>query len=331
MSEGLAMPGLRGDDPLGFLAALGAVRLASLGLGVDARLRFAPGPVPVARLHLEASMDLDSFADALEDLARVVRADGGVLVGVPADFPPRKVGTGGGDPARLTPETAQVWGRAAAERMGHGEGDELGTWLAALVSRTQIDDKGRLRTTPYYAPSGQMTLAANFADPLEIVAKEAGHVRGAFTIWRRRKGFTGANLDHRALRDAGFSPTGEAANIGAPGPTWLALAGTAFARVGETDAGIPSVLWQRRQGRGGRSMAMVWPTWTPALDVEAISCLLEHPALQLDLAELRPDAKGRERRALGVSALYRSERVLLSNSDGPLGYAERVWPKESIR
>lgn len=317
----IELPALRGDDPLGFLAALGTLRLASVALGVDAQLGFASGAVPVALLDVTPELDIADLASRLEALARQLCAEGRLLWGVEVDFPPRKEGARGGDPARVGPDEGRLWSKAAA-RAASGGREELAQWLLALYSIHAVDDKGRLSMTPFYAPSGQMTLAGSLAEPLRIVAREPGHIAAAFTGWHRAPGFTGANLDARALRDAGVEPTGKPANRGAPGPTWLALEGLAVGRTAGPRDSVPAVLWQRRASseRGHRAMAMVWPTWTPPLDLDAVRVLLEHPAMRLGTVD-KP-----ERHRLGIAAIWRSERMSLSNSDGPLMTAKRVWP-----
>ena len=119
-------------------------------------------------------------------------------------------------------------------------------------------------------------------------------------------------------------PTGKSSNLGAPGPTWLALAGTAFARTAASTRQPPSVLWQYHRGREDRRWgAMVWPTWEPSLDVDAVAVLLTHPCLQLDVGS-EADA---ERAELGITAIWRSDRLALSQSDGPLMQPTRAWPR----
>jgi hypothetical protein len=317
----LDIVGLRGDDPLGFLAALGTLRLVTFGLGSPCRLAFRDGPLPTARLEVREEITLEALAGDLEQLARECHASGRLLVGTRAEFPPSKVGTKGGDPARFTPEQLRSWGDSAV-----GAADEvLAGWLLALYSADAVDEKGRAVMTPFYAPSGQMTLANNVAEPLKIVATKPGHVVAAFTQWRRVPGFTGANLDQRAIRDAGVEPSGESVNRGAPGPTWLALEGLGIGRTGRRQSAFPSVLWQGRRPRaeGRRSVAMIWPTWTTPLDVDAARSLLEHPAIAL-----RRPQHGSQLSVLGVSGVWRSERASLSNSDGPLMGATRLWPPE---
>lgn len=264
------------------------------------------------------------LADSLEELARRQWKEARLLAGVGPEFPPRKEGTSGGDPARLGPDDAWLWAAAARSQAREGR-EELSHWLLALHSLLSRDDKGRQAMTPFYAPSGQMTLAGNLAGALKLVALEPGHILGAFTRWRRIRGFTGANLDHRAVRDAGVEPSGKPANWGAPGPTWLGLEGMGMARVGGRREPVPCVLWQRRPPgqRGVKAMAMVRPTWSPRLDPDGVRTLLEHPDLVLVAPDKRADDRRRE---LGITGLWRSERMGLSKSDGPLMAAQRIWP-----
>jgi hypothetical protein len=335
MSEPLRLPGLRGDDPLGFLAALGTLRLVITGLGLRAKLGFAPGAVPTALLKVEGKPDSRALAVELEQLAKEMFERGQLLCGVAPEFPPRKQGSSGPDPARLSLSEGLAWGAVAATEAMDGD-EALASWLLSLYCQRSNDETtGRLTMTPFYAPSGQMTLAGNFAEPLRIVASKPGHIQAAFTRWRRVDKFTGANLDLRALRDAGVEPGGKPANRGAPGPTWLALEGIGLARVAAKYDPAPSVLW-RRKGRHerGRAVAMSWPTWGPLLGPDAIRVLVEHPDLASEEWPGSPQAQTQARRALssrrrelGVTALWRAERSGLSNSDGPLMAPRRIWPE----
>ncbi|MGH9172410.1 MAG: type I-G CRISPR-associated protein, Cas3-extension family [Acidimicrobiales bacterium] len=331
MSNFIELPGLRGDDPLGFLAALGTLRLATVGLGIPARLHFAPGADLTARIDLGEAKDLLGLAEDIEALARQMEAEGRLLCGTPCVFPPKKQGTRGGDPARLSAEDALVWGRSAGTASMSGD-ESLAEWLVSVYCPRSLDE-GRVTMTLFYAPSGQMTFAGNLAEPLRLVAAEHGHVASAFTRWRRVGGFTGANLDQRALRDAGVEPSGKPANRGAPGPTWLALQGLVLARLSARGDPVPSVLWQRRNRgeRGRRALGMVWPTWSRPVDMCAVRALLDHPDLSTRLlhSEIGHKALDQRRRELGLTGLWRSERLGLSQSDGPLMSASRLWPESS--
>jgi len=65
------------------------------------------------------------------------------------------------------------------------------------------------------------------------------------------------------------------------------------------------------------------------LDAPAVRTLLAHPVLRLtppaDDPRLQRGA-GRELAALGVSAIFGASRRTLSQGDGPLGPARRLWP-----
>jgi hypothetical protein len=59
----------------------------------------------------------------------------------------------------------------------------------------------------------------------------------------------------------------------------------------------------------------------------AIEVLLTHPAVRR--AGLGDEVPGSRLEHLGVLAVLRAERTVLTNSDGPLGPARIMWPRAS--
>lgn len=322
---GLVLPALRSDDTLGFLAALGVVELYASNLGVDVRLGW-DGVGGAALLH-GPHHTTDGVAAALASVVETMVASGRVLPCAdagpvrPADRAARSAAAeeerGKLDPAHLLEAQAvEVYARArAAEVSGD---DDSARWIAALVNQlTDAPSTGHRALTPFYAPSGQMTLHQLYSEHLHKVHRRPQLLHEALTGWVRTDGETGANLDGRALRDAVAGAAGIAVNAAVVGATWLALmAVPMFPQVSGPKA--RAVGWEAPR----RSKpALRWPVWTQPLDRASVSVLLGHPALD----ELGPAPGNRSLEALGVVAVCRSSRKELRNSAGAL-QPPRVTP-----
>ena len=275
------LPALDGREPLGFLAALGVLRLLADEAGTAARLRFSDRTA--SALITSPFPDLDAVADAL---VRAATGTDALIPGAPADFPAAKAGTGA-DPMRVSrrrlSELYQRWtGDRQAER-----------WLSVLLTDLAEDNAGRVALTPYSAPSGQQSLRTFFEKPVAAVRAEPGRIREALAGWRRVDGFTGEYLDHRVLRSAADHPRGASVEAGVPGATWLAVMALPLFRLTGNGRTVAATCWHRVSGR--REPVMVWPLWRRPLDLAAVQVLVEHPALRPGLnsggqVSVKPDA-----------------------------------------
>lgn len=313
----LALPALRSDDTLGFLAALGLLELSTSALGFDARLGWE-GVGGAALLDCPfASTDV-LVAELGSVVTRMV-GGGQVLPCVdpgpvrPADRATRAAEAVKGklDPAHLKA------GRAIDEfsrlREAEAAGDrDSARWLAAVVNQlTNAASTGHRALTLLYSPSGQMTLHQLYRDHLEQVQRRPTLLAEALEHWVRTPGQTGANLDGRSLRDATVDSSGKSTNAAVVGATWLALMAVPF---------FPQVSGRRPRAVGWSvpnkgQPALRWPIWTRLLDRPAVEVILGHPALDEEQDGRRVDAR---LRALGVIAVCRSSRKGLSQSGGAL-------------
>jgi hypothetical protein len=323
----LRLPALHANDAQGFLAALGVLVLADELCG-PARLGWEHA-AGAARLEVQGVRTAQDLADMLSGRASALAAGDGTLVHPSiARFPFLKEGTRGSDPMRLSPRAAAGVAREAASR--EVQGDRVyANWFTGLVNQCapQKEDGEERKLTPLDAPAGQQTLASSFARSLAAVVREPDQLHRALTGWRRVDGYAGANLDHRAERDASVLPSASGTNFAAPGPTWLALMSTPLLRLTGDGRRGGATLWQSPRDEAGRRRLMVWPAWDEMLRREAIVTLIEHPAL-----ELKPRKGGGWRpvdtgalAALGVSAVWWAARRRLGKSAGPLGGARSAW------
>ncbi|KUL29469.1 type I-G CRISPR-associated protein, Cas3-extension family [Actinoplanes awajinensis] len=261
----IALPALDGRTPLGFLAALGTMRLIVDHTENDAKLSWSPRDC-TAVLH-SSHTDLDTVVADLVSVMRSIPA-GGALPGVSAEFPPL-----GAAPDKLRLPRPDF--RTYAERIT--DNPQVERWLGMLVTDLTLDNEKRIAITPYAAPSGKQSMRTMLEKPLAELRKRPELLREALTGWRRQPGVTGEYLDHRVLYDTADTPDGrDGSERGVPGATWLAL--MAYPLLSTTaPTGPPlSTCWQDR-GRNDRRM--VYPLWSQQLDIPAIVALLNHPVL----------------------------------------------------
>ncbi|MUL41637.1 type I-U CRISPR-associated helicase/endonuclease Cas3 [Streptomonospora sp. PA3] len=273
----VALPALDGRDPLGFLAALGLLRLLSDHTDHAAALGFDPA---TATAHLTSPLP---DIEALFHQVHALIIDLGIarlLPGAPPRWPPQQAPGRATDPLREDRACLPAFIAASlAAAGGPAEQAAVRRWLPALVTDLAVDDKGRAALTPFMAPAGRQTAATFFKAPLMEVRNRPGVLEEALRAWRRVEGTTGEYLDHRALRMAGDTPLGEAAHASVPGATWLATQALPLLRLTGDTRGAAATLWHRI----GRRRIMAWPVWEPALDAHAVQALLGHPHLRPDL------------------------------------------------
>lgn len=338
MNQRLPLPALRGDDSLGFLAALGLLSLSEQGEIGPLRLGWEGFGAPVA--FVEGPASIEALSDELRAAFKRLQQSGGVLPGVPPDFPLPSPGTDS-DHMRMKREPfAEIYRRFDHSWIAEGH-RWAARWLIAIAAQISMkvpssgsasdrEKRAFVELTPFYAPTGQMKLRSSI---FEFTMKEVKSVDGpgdAVTHWTRSRGYAAANFDGRALRDGSITTTGGSENQGAPSPTWLATMAIRYFPLVDKSREAGVVAWQRFALYPGYTQrSLVWPVWRPALDPPAVRALLAHPALataergRYDVVARRP----RELEALDVSGLFGASRRTLSQGDGPLGPTIRIWPE----
>ncbi|MEU9891476.1 hypothetical protein [Sphaerisporangium sp. NPDC051011] len=300
------LPALDGREPLGFLAALGVLRVLTEESGIPARLSFSDATA-CAYLH----SPLQTIRDIAEALAEVVRSieETAVLPSIGPGFPPAS-GIGK-DPLRWPRQEY----RQRASDIRHTHPLAADRWLPSLTTDLAIDAQGRGALSPFIAPSGQQKIRTFFEMPLKAVRDNPEYLHEALIRWRRIEGFTGEYLDHRVLRSTADDPEGRAGReIGVPGATWLATMALPLFRLTGDGQKVRSTLWHRVAG----DHVMIWPLWKPSLDVDAVCCLLEHPTLKP--IDDQPTVTTEQWQPLGVFSVHGAHRQRIAgrNFDGVL-------------
>lgn len=327
----LVAPALRGDDALGFLAAVGIVALSEQGEIPPLRLSWRGRSAPVAAFDGVSSTT--ELGDALRAVVERLGERHEVIPGL-GDFPIVKKGSGK-DPMRMQRDKMAGLYAEAGHRWTEGGDPRFARWLVALAGQATVKDAKRqdVELTPFYAPTGQMSLRNSLFDAsteaLCRLARTGDAPTDALIRWRRVK-FDGGNFDDRAKRDAAVTTTGSSDNRAAPSPTWLAVMGICMFPMTDSGSSVPTVGWQRvRLYPGFTRRSLVWPTWTMPLDPQAVRTALAHPLLALegpaDDPRL-PRSAGAQLSALGIQGVFGASRRTATQGDGPLGPARRIWP-----
>lgn len=323
------LPGLRGHEPLGFMAAMGLLSLSDQGEIPELRLAWTAGAAPVA-LADGPIASVEELASSLRAAFDRLRRSEAAIPGLPPDFPPRKVGPK--DPMRMPRDEMRRWYERFASSWVERRDPWPARWLIALAAQAAVKPTERrdVELTPFYAPTGQMAMRTSIFERTVEAVEAVGGPADALTGWRRteqRMKYDGANFDERAKRDAGVTTSGEAANQGAPSPTWLAAMGMRCFPITDTGSGVQTVGWQRVRlfPPPYTLRSLIWPVWEPLLDPLAVRVLLAHPAMELAVSGAVAPCRPRELRALGVTHLFGSSRRTLEQGDGPLGPARLIW------
>lgn len=314
------LPGLRGRDPLGFMAAMGLLSLSEQGEIPELRLAWTAGAAPVA-LADGPIASVEELGSSLRAAFHRLRRSGAAIPGVSPDFPPRKVGPK--DPMRMPRDEMRRWYERFASSWVEVGDPWPARWLIALAAWTTLDQSMRVELTPFNTAFAQMALRTSLFDKTMNAVESVGGPEDALVAWRRTA-FSGAGLDARAERDAGVTTFGEPDNQGAPSPTWLAAMGMRFFPITDTGGGVQTVGWQRVR----LLLSLIWPVWEPPLDPPAVRALLAHPAMELTVGDAVAPRQPRELIALGVTHLLGSSRRTFGDGkkgDGPLGPARLIW------
>lgn len=292
MTYDVELPALDGQQALGFLAALGVLRLLSEGDHSDVRLRF--DDQSATAILTSPYANIDAVAEAL---AQLVPPAGAAIPGLPPGFPQERGGTS--DPMRVP--------RAEFKAEWRSYSEPVRQWAAVLLTDLALDSSGRVALTPYTAPSGQQILRTFFEKPTTAVRADKSLIRQALAEWRRVVGFTGEYLDHRVLQSTADDILGQKGReYGVPGATWLAIMALPMLRLTGRSGTVAATLWHRPSGR--REPVMIWPLWHRPLDRHAVQALLEHPEFRPSVVDGRITVRRDELDPLGVFIVCAAER-----------------------
>lgn len=322
----ISLPHLQGAEPATFLAAVGVLSLVTHELGdVEATLGWPNGPRSGAVLGTELFADVDELAEALRGIAVRMVDDDELLPGAGPGFPPRKEGKSP-DPTRsIHRDEAASW-VIAARHVDLGR-----TWIAGVVATNDAvaakDGSGRTaqagRNPLFDAGPGSVSASGTLTKSRDP-SVPPGALRQALAVGARQAGSIGGYLDWRADRDAAdLASRRDPSNVGDSVIAWLAFMGIRVAPLVAVNGVVGSSLCPTVRVQGFRK-PLVWPVWQQQLNVDAVTALLAHPAIDLRRLTSR-SVENRRLTALGVNAVFVSSRISKGNNDGAYGPSTSVW------
>ena len=248
------LPGLPGDNPLGFLAALGA-QTALADHTADHRLHWTDDPIshPV----LSPARSLDEIAHAVNDMAKV-------WLGGPALDETIDPGL------KLRPDDIREYlrrGRAARSS---------GSLSACLLAENSLDNNGKAKPTDLYFTAGQQRFVTMARTILGEVTEEEV-VDDIARPWRyhsERGSLMWDCVDDRDHALSAADPTNKSRNPKLTNPGAEALAVIGLSRY-PCFASPQGTLTQGCSGTWKRGL-FVWPLWSTPATMRAVRSLLAH-------------------------------------------------------
>ena len=283
---------LRGRNPLGLFAALGALDVAT---------RLLPDRTPALRWTddidphalLEGPDDVDHLIDLCHaDIDRWRTSP--VLIGPP-----------GGDGLR---EVADL----------KVSKDDLGRWVELVGDRARPDDLADLRLLAALVAAGGLAKGKEESKPThfhftagrQLFLDMARELRDALTRDHLVEALAGPWRNESALPVFGWDTKGEriyalsgpspasVKKTGTPGADWLGLLGLRFFPVSVRTVDGEAELETTGCSRGWKKGTFTWPLWDRPITAPVVASLLAHQGLEV----MSPA----ERRAFGISALLKA-------------------------
>jgi hypothetical protein len=251
------LPGLVGDEPLGFLAAMGllAQRLELIFLSWDPADRHAI-------LHCYKSTSVsDIVAGLIERLASI--EDGQAIPYTPG-FPVRRR-RGAPDPLRVRPTEYR-------RRLGGVSGGQH--WFTGTLTDQATDADGYCLVNPLVAVRGRQTIGSFWYYPmLEVRQDPERLLTEALTGWRRVEGSEAWLLDHHATYSTDPDLRGPGGSMGVPGATWLATLALDTFRYGRRNGIDNGPVIPKGWFRVNSQDVFLWPLWTLPADSNTLEAV----------------------------------------------------------
>jgi len=304
MTTTILLTGLDGANPLGFLAALGA--LAAAG-ATDDGARLAWTNEGRWRPSLISTLDRASLLECLVADLRTWDGDPAVRLSyTKAKDGAKKKGAEPKVTRDLKP-TPDAFGRflqGLVDAMG-AAGPPAAAFLrgarrpldyaSAFGTDVAVDNAGNVKPTALHFTAGQQEFLKSVIELIESVSRDDLE-EALFGPWRYIRELPVLSWDSSASRDYALraDDPSKSKKTGVPGADWLAFRGLAFVPVAPVHSEIQTAGCSGGWKVGG---AFTWPLWRGALSVSAVRSLMT----LADLAATR----GHERRARGIEVVMR--------------------------
>lgn len=296
----IPLTGLVGSHPLGALAAFGLLRCCpDLDGFSEARLGWRRGADWLAVLDTGSTAGPDELVQALAD--RQKQRPGASELNWTDNIKTKR-------------ESYLKAATEAREPLSRGD-RTYADFLVAFGSELQTDDDGTLTPTAFYMTSGQQLFLKEARNTCLSLAQGAKVRRRRKTCEEMfREAVFGPWRYEDAQHSLGLDPSTERlyalraerpnkANNGVTAAVWLAFETLPLFPCFHSGGQLVTTGFHTRNGPGRRRVQdLTWPIWTTPVSLDTLRSLLSLPAL--DQAEL----PRHELRALGVEAVFRSER-----------------------
>jgi len=286
----IPLHGLDGANPLGFLAALGLLRVLDARSSVTARPRLSWVDEgrwrPVLHLHADAA---DPVEEVIADLASWRGAPELEL-----HYADKKTGEKEIYDLKAPPDVFLAFARAAGAAATPAT-RRLADFAAAYATDIAIDGTGATKPTALHFTSGQQKFLEMVREIVDKVVAE--DIREAMDLWRYTSPLPVLRWDVSGERIYALSasdPSKEKAQ-GVPGANWLAFQALPL---------FPSfpvghrILTTAFSG-SGNDFRFTWPLWAPPASLAALRSLIAAPGLARMSTE--------ERKMRGIVAVLRSQ------------------------
>ncbi len=301
-SDVTPMTGLPGDNPLGFLAALG-VQVALADQNADHRLSWTDDPIP--HPVLSPARSLDEIAQAVDDVAKAW-LDGPAL--------DQSIHPG----LKLKPDDIREYlrqGRAARSS---------GSLSACLLAENSLDNNDKAKPSDLYFTAGQQKFVLMARTILGEVTKEeiVDDITKPWSYHSKRESLMWDCVDDRDHALSAADPTDNSRNPKLTNPGAEALAIIGLCRY-PCFASPQGTLTQGCSGSWKRGF-FVWPLWTAPTTARSVRSLLAQVASP-EVDERRADWYG----AWGISRVLQSQiRRSSQGGYGTFGPPRVVWQRD---
>lgn len=254
--QAITFDGLEGTNPLGYLAALGALGVTTRA-GRDTRLAWQQTVLPVA--ELSGTTEVDELVDiVLADRDAALSSTALTFAFANKPLPDVKFG----DPA----ETA-TYLRACREAEDDGLSEGI---AAALIAEVSVDGKGNAKPSDLHLTAGRqliLDMARALAETLTAEDVREALV-GPWSYTRKTPSFMWDVADDRVYALSAVNPASDA-KVAVPGADWLAFRGlTALPVVGRIGRTLtPGTAGRWKQG------TFSWPLWRAPISWFVVECL----------------------------------------------------------
>ncbi len=308
-SDTTLLSGLPGDNPLGFLAALG-VQVALANQNVDHQLYWTNDPIP--HPVLSPAQNLDEISRSVLDITAKWLDGPALSKSIDPALKLKSDGPDGSDSIR--------------GYLHQGRDDpSSGSLSACLLAENSLDNNGKAKPSDLYFTAGQQKFVSMAREILSKVVEEeiVNDISKPWSYQSDQPSLMWDSVDDRDYALSAANPTDSSRNpkLSNPGAETLAIIGLnrypCFASPQRTLTQGCSGSWKRG--------FFVWPLWSTPATAQAVRSLLAQVAAPEGSEQRRADWY----RSWGISRVMQSQiRRSAQGGYGTFGPPRIVWQRD---